>query len=52
METIRCGMLVGVLALPAYPMLLTQEALQVVGPQAFGLDIPYTPPRPLPKRSN
>ena len=41
-------MLVGVLALPANPMLLTQKALRVVGPQAFGLDIPYTHPTSTP----
>ena len=51
-ESIRYGMRVGVLALPANPMLLTPEAMAVVGPQAFGFNVPYTPPRPLPKRSN
>ena len=45
-------MLVGVLSLPANRMLLTQEALRVVGPQAFGLNIPYTHPTSTPAQKD
>ena len=47
-EVIRYGMRVGVVVLPANPMLKTPEAMKVVGPSAFGFDIPYMEPRPLP----
>ena len=48
------GTRVGVLALPANRKLFTPEGMPLtgLGPQAFGLNVPYTPPRPLPKRSN
>ena len=46
-EAIRYGMRVGVVVLPANPMLKTPQALNVVGPKAFGFDIPYMEPRPL-----
>ena len=49
-EAIRYGMRVGVVVLPANPMLKTPEAMKVVGPNAFGFDIPYVEPRPLPGR--
>ena len=46
-EAIRYGMRVGVVVLPANPMLKTPRALNVVGPKAFGFDIPYMEPHPL-----
>ena len=46
-EAIRYGMRVGVIVLPANPMLKTAEAMSVVGPKAFGFDIPYMEPRPI-----
>ena len=49
-EAIRYGMRVGVVVLPANPMLKTPEAIKVVGPKAFGFDLPYVEPRPLPGR--
>jgi len=44
---------VGVLALPANRKLFTPEGMPLagLGPQAFGLKVPYTPPRPLHGRS-
>ena len=49
-EAIRYGMRVGVVVLPANPMLKTPEAMKVVGPKAFGFDLPYVEPCPLPGR--
>jgi DUF917 family protein len=43
-EEVRFGLLVTVVVLPAHPLLRSQEALQVVGPAAFGYgDVVYTP---------
>ena len=47
-EAVRYGMRVGAVVLPANPILKTAEALKFVGPKAFGFDIPYMEPRPLP----
>jgi uncharacterized protein len=45
-EVIRYGLRVAVLGIPAPKMLKSPEALEVVGPAAFGYpDVPY---RPLP----
>ena len=46
-EAIRYGMRVGVIVLPAHPMLRTPQAMKVVGPKAFGFDIPYVEPHSL-----
>ena len=47
-ELLKPGMKVGLLALPASPLLLTPRAMAVVGPAAFGLDnVHYHPPRSL-----
>ena len=47
-ELVRYGMKVGLLALPANPLLLTPQAMEVVGPAVFGLeDVQYHPPRSL-----
>lgn len=43
-ETIRYGMRVVVISLPATPLLKTQRALQVVGPRAFGYDLDFCSP--------
>jgi DUF917 family protein len=50
----RYGLLVSVLALPAHPLLRTPEALECVGPAAFGFSdlryrpiSAYTPPVPV-----
>jgi DUF917 family protein len=40
-ETIRYGMRVTVIALPAPPVFLTQKGLAHVGPRAFGYDIEF-----------
>ena len=45
----RYGLRVGVVVLPANQMLKTANAIPVVGPRAFGFDIPYREPMPLPK---
>lgn len=43
-EEMRYGLLVSVLALPAHPLLRTPEALDCVGPAAFGFgDLNYRP---------
>jgi DUF917 family protein len=44
-EVVRYGLRVAVLGIPAPPQLRTEAALAVVGPGAFGYDVPY---RPLP----
>ncbi len=40
-ETIRYGMRVAVISIPAAPMLKTHQALEVVGPRAFGYDLEF-----------
>lgn len=41
-DMLRYGQRIAVLALPAHPLLRTQEALEVIGPEAFGYDdVPY-----------
>jgi DUF917 family protein len=42
-EVVRYGLRVTVLGLPAPPQLKTDQALQYVGPQAFGYDEEYRP---------
>ena len=42
-ESLRYGLRVAVLALPAPRELKTVRALEVVGPRAFGYDLPFTP---------
>jgi DUF917 family protein len=46
-EILRYGLRVAVLGIPAPELLRTPEALEVIGPRAFGYDAPY---RPLPGR--
>ena len=42
-ENLRYGQRVSVFAIEAPPLLRTPEALQVVGPRAFGYDCDYRP---------
>jgi uncharacterized protein len=42
-ETLRYGLRVAVLGIPAPRLIKTPEALDVVGPAAFGYDVPFTP---------
>ena len=42
-ETLRYGQRVKVMAVSVPPIMRTPEALKVFGPQAFGLDAPFTP---------
>lgn len=42
-DMLRYGQRIAVLALPAHDLLRTQRALQVIGPKAFGYDLPYPP---------
>lgn len=42
-EVLRYGLRVSVIALPCQPLMRTPEALEFVGPRAFGYDIDYTP---------
>jgi DUF917 family protein len=42
-EVVRYGLRLAVLGMPAPRMLKTPEALAVIGPGAFGYDLPYTP---------
>ena len=42
-ELLRYGFRVVVVAFPAAAQLTSAQALQVVGPQAFGYDVPYRP---------
>ncbi|MGR2682715.1 MULTISPECIES: DUF917 domain-containing protein [Chromobacterium] len=42
-EEIRFGLRVSVIVLPASPLLRTPQALDVVGPRAFGYDMDYKP---------
>jgi hypothetical protein len=44
-ELLRYGLRVTVLGIPAPPQLCTDKALAVVGPRAFGYDVPYRPLR-------
>ena len=46
-EEVRYGLRVGVVVLPANPVLKTSQALKVVGPRAFGFDMDYREPKPL-----
>ena len=45
-ELLRYGFRVVVVAFPAPAPLTSAQALQVVGPQAFGYDVPYRPLAP------
>ncbi len=45
MEVVRYGLRVIVVGIPAPEVLRSERALAVVGPAAFGYDVPY---RPLP----
>jgi uncharacterized protein len=42
-EILRYGYRVAVVGIPCSPLLRTPEALEVVGPPAFGYDLPYEP---------
>ena len=42
-EMLRYGYRVAVLGIPCSPLLRTPEALEVVGPPAFGYDLPFEP---------
>jgi DUF917 family protein len=42
-EILRYGYRVAVIGIPCSPLLRTPEALEVVGPPAFGYDLPYEP---------
>lgn len=46
-EVVRYGLRVTVIGMPAPPQLTTEQAMQFVGPQAFGYDEPYVPFRAL-----
>ena len=42
-ELLRYGLRVAVIAIPAARALTSASALKVVGPSAFGYDVPFTP---------
>jgi DUF917 family protein len=42
-EVLRYGQRVAILALPCHPLLRTPEALAVLGPKCFGLDVTFQP---------
>jgi len=42
-EVVRYGLRVTILGIPAPEQLKTEQALQYVGPAAFGYDLPFTP---------
>ena len=42
-DVLRYGQRIAVLALPCHPLLRTPEALAVVGPSCFGLEVEYHP---------
>ena len=42
-EMLRYGQRVAIVALPCHDLLRSPQALEVVGPKAFGLDVTYTP---------
>jgi DUF917 family protein len=42
-EQLRYGYRVAVIGIPCSPMLRTPEALDVVGPRAFGYDLTFSP---------
>jgi DUF917 family protein len=42
-EMLRYGYRIFVVGIPCSPMLRTPEALEVVGPPAFGYDLPFAP---------
>jgi hypothetical protein len=46
-EVVRYGLRVTAIGMPAPPQLTTEQAMQFVGPQAFGYDEPYVPFRTL-----
>ncbi|MBI1800601.1 MAG: DUF917 domain-containing protein [Chloroflexi bacterium] len=46
-ELLRYGLRVTVVGIPAPPQLQTARALEFVGPQAFGYDVPYRPLEPI-----
>jgi DUF917 family protein len=45
-EVVRYGLRVTVLGIPAPAQLKTEQALQYVGPRAFGYDLPFSPLQP------
>ena len=58
-EDLRFGLRVTVVTLPAHPLLRTPEAMQVVGPAAFGYkdiafhsQLVYKPVQPIPRNAN
>ena len=42
-EMLRYGQRVAIVALPCHDLLRSPQALEVVGPKAFGLDVVYAP---------
>jgi DUF917 family protein len=42
-EVVRTGLRVSVIGLPSTPLYQSAEALRVVGPKAFGYDVPFVP---------
>ena len=42
-EMLRYGQRVAIVALPCHDLLRSPQALEVVGPAAFGLDLTFTP---------
>lgn len=42
-EVVRYGLRVAVVGIPAPVQLTTEQAMQYVGPHAFGYDLPFTP---------
>ena len=42
-ETLRYGFRVAIVGIPAHPRLKTPQAIEVVGPRAFGYDLGYRP---------
>lgn len=46
-EVVRYGLRVAVLGIPAPSQLTNEQAMQFVGPHAFGYDLPFTPLSPL-----
>jgi DUF917 family protein len=54
-EVVRPGLRVSVLGLPSSPLYQTPEALRVVGPQAFGYELPFVSlaaPAPAARQAN
>lgn len=46
-EVVRYGLRLAIVGIPAPAQLTTPQALQFVGPRAFGYDLPYTPLHPV-----